>query len=196
MSASALRPRRFVAAFLRHSPEKAREMKTRGMGAMPPVAAYAALARAAARALELKHVFVSTANQAALESFTAMVRPDGLRVSFSANNRSEHDTEGGRHAEWAMLHGVIAAVNLHIVSQAAAYVSLRASTWTGLQRGMIASATLDAANLASTAAADVNPLEPRPLARRRPVRPGYEAWFPQSAIRSTVPQSQSRARAL
>ena len=55
---------------------------------------------------------------------------EGLRVSYTDNPRSVRDTEGGREASVAMWHGVVAAVNLHVGRQAAAFIGLKDSAWT------------------------------------------------------------------
>lgn len=124
---SGLHHRSFIAVFLRRSEEKAAELKSQ----LPPSAHYEEVTRRAVRALGLQAVFVQSASQMALEDFSRFANRQQLNMTYTQGHpRSEHDTEGGRYAHLAMWHGVVAAINMHIASQAAAFIGLQESMWT------------------------------------------------------------------
>ncbi len=135
MECGALRPRQFVSVFLRgQSAEKVAEMAK--SGALPTSASYAALASTAVRELGLsKTVFVQSPSQAAIDEFRGAA-PE-LALVYTDNPRSELDSWGGRFQHLAMSSGSVAAVNLHISSQAALYIGLSGSMWTMLAGKMI-----------------------------------------------------------
>ena len=127
MTLHGLRPRRFIAVFLRRSEEKAAELGSQ----LPPSAHYEEVTRRAVRALGLRTVFVQSASQMALDDFSEFANRQHLNMTYTQGHpRSEHDTEGGRYAHLATWHGVVAAINMFIASQAAAFIGLQESMWT------------------------------------------------------------------
>ena len=84
--------------------------------------------------LALRHVHLQTASGTSVEHAFGWAARRGLSLGYTRNPRSEHDTQGGRVASAAvgMWHGVVAAVNLHIARQAAAYIGLSGSMWSQL----------------------------------------------------------------
>ena len=72
-----------------------------------------------------------------------MNREKGVnRSHLLAPSTTRNDTQGGRYAEWAMPHGTIAAVNMHVAAQAAVFIGLAGSSWTLLQTSMLQSSML------------------------------------------------------
>ena len=142
MASKGLVPRQYLSVFLRISPEKAKE---RG-GPLPPVATYTNLTKALASAFGVTRVHVQTANPDSIREYAAMARAMGVEVAYTDNERSVRDTEGGRMQRVAMTHGVVAAVNLHLASQAAISIGLTSSMWTLLMHVMLQPSALEARN--------------------------------------------------
>ena len=132
MHAARLRNRRFLSVHIRLSAEKQAEMAKMTNAVLPPAAAYCDLATDVAARLRLQHVFVQSANAAAIANFTSCARSRGLEVSFTRNARSEHDSWGGILKGAEMLQAVIAAVNAAVSSHAAALMSPPESAMTNL----------------------------------------------------------------
>ena len=139
MASKGLVPRQYLSVFLRISPEKEREQ---GM-ALPPVATYTNLTKALASAFGVTRVHAQTANPDSMREYAAMARAMGVEVAYTDNERSVRDTEGGREQRVAMTHGVVAAVNLHLASQAAISIGLGSSMWTLLMGAMLQPSALE-----------------------------------------------------
>ena len=82
----------------------------------------------------------------------------GLRVVHTQNRRAEKDTEGGRYEDWGMEHGKVAAVNLHVAGQAAAFVSLYESSWTTLQRELLVAPNVPHSTIKVRCKGSISPL--------------------------------------
>ncbi len=109
-AAHAAEPTRpFATIHIRDSPQKRREQS--GVESrLPPAEAYAALARALARALQTDRVLVQTAHPKRLAQFVQHAaahdgaQPGALEVTFTANPRSADDAWAG----WAMVRAAAA----------------------------------------------------------------------------------------
>ena len=125
--------------FLRISPEKEKEQRQ----TLPPVAAYTNLTKALASRFGVSRVHAQTANPDSMREYAGMARAMGVEVAYTQNERSVKDTEGGREQRVAMTHGVVAAVNLHIASQAAIAIGLGSSMWSLLMGVMLQPTALE-----------------------------------------------------
>ena len=126
----------FQVVHVRDSAEKRAEQKR----ILPAGDVYAEIARAVASVFGLHDVLLQTANPSSLEAFeNEASRDTRLRISYSANPRSEHDTWGGRHST-VTLDGAVAAVNAWVGSHASAFLSLKSSMWTTHQAKLVEAA--------------------------------------------------------
>lgn len=126
--------REFATVFIRDSEEKNREAAV-GRHSIPKVDAFIAVARALPSVLMHKQpIFLQTSSSRALSDFKSFSTAAGIAVSHTDNARANHDLWGtwrsGRRAAERMEQGTVAAVNLHIGSQAAVLIGPPASAWT------------------------------------------------------------------
>jgi len=140
MRTAGLAPQRFISIHIRHSVEKAQEGKKLG-ASLPSLKAYHPLARALARDLDTRKVFLQTASPDAVADFSAFAQQNNLEVSYTDNPRSEHDAWGGWLAGSEMLQAAVGAVNAYISSCAAVTGSPGISLWTDFLRRTSPSAT-------------------------------------------------------
>lgn len=129
-----LRPNNFVGVHVRYSPEKALELKQLGL-LQPPVSAYSNLTATVAGLLGTSHVFLQTASAHVVGEMRLHAARSSLNVSLTDNARSERDMwPFGQSSKKAVYEeGLIAVVNAHIASYAAAFISITTSMWTQFQ---------------------------------------------------------------
>jgi hypothetical protein len=141
-----LPPFGFVNVFLRNSTEKRAEARTRRypQGIPGSDAPIVQLAHWLAGPMRRPRVaFVQSSSKTSLDSFAhaSFVQDHALRLSYTNNNRSDHDDWGGWQRTSPDYTTAIAAVNLYIGSNAGALVGLKSSSWTVLQAGVMRRAT-------------------------------------------------------
>ena len=93
-SRDGLRPGSFVSVFVRDSVEKRLELASHGHG-MPTAEQYESVSAALAAALGWRHVHLQTSNPKSVERFVSLANASGLRLSYTDNARSAHDSWGG-----------------------------------------------------------------------------------------------------
>ena len=122
----------FSTIFLRDSVEKRAELTSRRKS-NPPIDLYWNLSVALAMWLGQTKVFLQTSSNSSLLQFVAVANTSdsGLRISYTENQRSDHDEWGGigQHADTVTLQGAIAAVNAYVASKAAISVGPSQSSW-------------------------------------------------------------------
>ena len=124
---------RFVALFVRDSPEKSKEL---GGQPLPALRVYARLAQALGRSLSAPRLLLQTSSPAALAYFRSFAANSSMPLAYTEHARSEHDGWGrSEQPARAMEHAAIAAANLHAASKAVAFISLAHSMWLQIQLG-------------------------------------------------------------
>uniref|UniRef100_A0A7S2I0S6 Uncharacterized protein n=1 Tax=Haptolina brevifila TaxID=156173 RepID=A0A7S2I0S6_9EUKA len=129
----------FITTFIRMSPEKEAEDKAHGVQ-VATLAEHVNLTLAEYHEWALPPVvYLQTSNPHALSNFKSAMSSAGMRVCYTDNLRSEHDTWGGRinSDEQKMSDAVTGVVNLAIGSQATAFVSSSSSSWTWLTSSLM-----------------------------------------------------------
>ena len=126
-----LRAGSFITTHLRQSQEKTAELRVGHQ--LPPLRSYVNLTIALGQALGVRDVFVQTSSSLALDGFVSLLgtQSPATRPSYTTGHaRSENDLWGGWQPALAMEQSVVAAVNAHISSLSAGFVSTTDSAWT------------------------------------------------------------------
>ena len=133
MRKAGLRPGHFVSIHIRYSVEKLAEGKRLG-ATLPALSAYHPLAESLATDAGTRKIFLQTASVVGLEDFTSFASKQKLKVFYTDNPRSEHDSWGGWLIGAEMMQSAVGAVNAYISSLAAVTASPGISLWTDFLR--------------------------------------------------------------
>lgn len=132
MQQQGLQQHEFFTVHFRQSVEKDAEARGRNLD-LPDMRSHIEMTVALAERLGQRHMFLQTASPSALSNFSRLAQRAKLRLSYTDNPRSEHDTWGGWRQDSPMLTTTVAAVNTYIGSHASTVVSATASAWTRWQ---------------------------------------------------------------
>ena len=129
MGKAGLKSKQFISLHVRHSVEKSEEGDRLGVK-LPSLPMYEPLLRALKTDLHRPIVFVQTASPLALGYIATVCHRNKIKLSFTNNTRSEHDSWGGWIKGSEMEQAAVAAINAHISSKAQISISPVLSIWT------------------------------------------------------------------